>query len=262
MKYLIVIACVGVLFAQDQPFPVKPVPAPVKTLPSTAPGPAAVKSATASNQPAAAKPKVSKTESLKYTLSWPSGLDLGEAILSSAPTETLLNFAFQMDISVAGFSISEAVDSRASPEYCSTLLYKRGARGRRKVDERTEFDQSKMTAVRRTEGGGKTELSTPSCSKDALTFIFFLRRELAAGRLPQQQKVYYGSAYNVSLKFAGTERIKVGEEAMEVEKITATVKGPASDVTADLFFAKDATRTPVMVRVPLKVGEFKLELIR
>lgn len=258
MRYLIVLACAGAMLAQEQPSPVKPVPAQAKPIPSSAP-PAAVNAPPAQTP---AKPKPSKTESLKYTLSWPSGLDLGEAILSSAPTDTLLNFGFQMDLAVAGFSISEAVDSRANPEYCSSLLYKRGTRGTRKVDERTEFDQARMTAVRKTEGGGRTELSTQACAKDALTFVFFLRRELAAGRLPAQQKVYYGGAYNVSVKFAGTEQMKVGEESKEVEKITATVKGPASDITADLFFVKDAMRTPALIRVPLKVGEFKLELIR
>ena len=100
------------------------------------------------------------------------------------------------------------------------------------------------------------------CAKDALTFIYFLRRELAAGRLPQQQKVYYGGAYAVSVKFVGNERVVIGSEASEAEKITATIKGPASEFTADLFFAKDATSTPLLVRVPLKVGQFSLELIR
>jgi hypothetical protein len=271
MKILILFACAGALLAQDPPSAVKPTPVPAPVKPAaTAPAPVkpganpstATPSTATTPAAVAAKPKASKAESLKYNLNWPTGLSLGEAILSSSPSEALLNFAFQMDVSVAGFSISESVDSRSTPEYCSTLLYKRGTRGKRKIDERTEFDAAKMTAVRRTEGGGKTELSTSACAKDALTFLFFLRRELAAGRLPPQQKVYYGGAYNVSVKFVSTEKMRVGEESIEVEKIAATVKGPASEVTADLFFAKDATRTPVLVRVPLKAGEFKLELIR
>jgi hypothetical protein len=212
--------------------------------------------------PAPAKPNTSKAESLKYNVNWPSGLSLGEAILTAAPSDTLLNFAFQMDASVPGFAVSESVDSRATQEYCSVLLYKRGIRGSRKLDERTEFDRTKSSAARQTEGGGKSQLSTSPCAKDALTFLYFLRRELAAGRLPAQQKVYYGGAYAVSVKFVGMERVVVGDEATEAEKITATIKGPASEFTADLFFAKDATRTPLLVHVPLKVGKFSLELIR
>ncbi|HYP06234.1 MAG TPA: DUF3108 domain-containing protein [Bryobacteraceae bacterium] len=241
LLFLSVIACA--LFAQEHPAPAPQPPAPAKAEP--------------------AKPKpATKSESLKYEVNWPSGLSLGEAILTSAPTPSLLNFAFQMDASIPGFSVSESVDSRATPEFCSVLLYKRGVRGSRKVDERTEFDQAKMTATRKTEGGGKSELSTPACAKDALAFLYFLRRELAAGRLPPQQKVYYGSAYAVSLKFTGTERIVVAGEALEAEKITASVKGPVTAATADLFFAKDAVRTPLLIRVPLKAGQFSLELIR
>jgi hypothetical protein len=251
MKTLVLLTLALVSLAQEHPIPSTKA-APAKAVPT--------KPEVAKPEPA--KPKVSKSESLKYNLNWPSGLSLGEAILSATPSDTLLSFGFQMDASVPGFSLSESVDSRATPDYCSSLLYKRGTRGSRKVDERTEFDPAKMTATRQTEGGGKTELTTPACAKDALTFIYFLRRELAAGRLPQQQKVYYGGAYAVSVKFVGNERVVIGSEASEAEKITATVKGPASEFTADLFFAKDAIRTPLLVRVPLKVGQFSLELIR
>ena len=250
MKTFALFSLAFVALAQEHPVPgVKPAP----------PAPAVKPEA---SKPEPVKPKASKSESLKYNLNWPSGLSLGEAILSATPSDSLLSFAFQMDASVPGFTLSESVDSRATPEYCSSLLYKRGVRGARKVDERTEFDPAKMTATRKTEGGGKTELSTPACAKDALTFIYFLRRELAAGRLPQQQKVYYGGAYAVTVKFTGNERVVIGSEASEAEKITATIKGPASEFTADLFFAKDAVRTPLLVRVPLKVGQFSLELIR
>jgi hypothetical protein len=241
--------------ASQQPATTAPVPPtpPKETAPAKAPAKPVATSA------GPAKPKA---ESLKYELNWPSGLSLGQAILTAAPAESSLSFAFQMDASVPGFSVSESVDSRTTSDYCSVLLYKRGTRGARKVDERTEFDSSKMTATRRTEGGGKTELSTPACAKDALAFVYFLRRELAAGRLPAQQKVYYGSAYSVSVKFAGAERVVIGSEASEAEKITATIKGASSEFTVDLFFAKDATRTPLLVRLPLKVGQFRLELIR
>jgi hypothetical protein len=269
MKMLTVLAFASLLFAAQAqtpgvaPIPVAP-PAPSLAPPAAhqdaAPATRAAKPAPVAATPA--KPKPAKPETLKYNVNWPSGLSLGEAILTAAPSETLLNFAFQMDAAVPGFSLSESVDSRATPEYCSVLLYKRGTRGVRKIDERTEFDSAKMTAVRRTEGGGKTELSTPACAKDALSFIYFLRRELGSGRLPAQQKVYYGGAYAVNVKFVGMERVVVGPEAEEAEKITATVKGPVSEFTVDLFFAKDPARTPLLVRVPLKVGQLSLELIR
>jgi len=201
-----------------------------------------------------------KSESLHYNVNWPSGLSLGEADLTSVSGESGLTFGFNMDASIPGFAVSESAKSRATADFCSIELQKQGTRGKRKVDETTDFDSSKMTATRKTQGGGKSDLSTSSCAKDALTFVHFLRRELAAGRLPAQQKVYYGS-YSVRVQFIGTQRVTVGNEAVEADKITATIKG-ASEITADLFFSKDAGRTPLLVQVPLPVGKFSMELAR
>ena len=62
--------------------------------------------------------------------------------------------------------------------------------------------------------------------------------------------------------FAGTQRIVVGGEAAEADKLIAAIKGPASEMTAELFFAKDAARTPLLVQVPLAMGRFSMELVR
>jgi hypothetical protein len=141
-------------------------------------------------------------------------------------------------------------------------LKKLGTRGKRKVDERTEFDPGALKAKRITEGGGTSEISISPCAKDAVTFVNFVRRELTAGRLPVQQKVYYGGAYSVRVTFAGTQRIVVGGEPTEADKLIASIKGPASETTAELFFAKDAIRTPLLVQIPLAVGKFSMELVR
>ena len=269
---LALLAVAGALSGQSQPgssTPPAPAQAPVPAnapekpkSPSPGVGSSGGKEiAKVADAPASAA-KTSKAESLRYTLSWATGLDLGQAILTSAPSNSGLNFGFQMDASLPGFSLSESAESRATTDYCSTLLYKRGTRGKRKVDEKTEFDPAKMTATRRTEGGGKSEISTQSCAKDALAFLFFLRRELVSGRLPSQQKVYYGAPYGVHVKFAGTQQIQVAGEGMEADKLTATIKGASDEVTADLFFSKDPARTPLLVQVPLKVGTFSLELVR
>lgn len=262
MKILALLAFASLLPAQPTPAvdPAPPsAPKPVTPAKSTPP---AVSPSKQEVVPSAAKPSAPKGESLKYELNWASGLSLGEAILTAAPSATQLNFAFQMDASVPGFLLSESADSRATPEFCSVLLYKRGSRGKRKVDERTEFDPDKMTATRKTEGGGKSELSTSRCAKDALTYFYFMRRELAAGRLPTQQRVYYGGPYSVTVKFAGSEKVRIGGESVDAEKISASIKGANADITADLFFARDAVRTPLLVQVPLKVGALRLELVR
>jgi len=44
--------------------------------------------------------------------------------------------------------------------------------------------------------------------------------------------------------------------------VTASVKGSASEIGFEVFFLKDAARTPALVRVPLALGTFSMELVR
>jgi hypothetical protein len=46
------------------------------------------------------------------------------------------------------------------------------------------------------------------------------------------------------------------------DRLIVTVKGPASEMSFEIFFARDPARTPVIIRVPLSPGMFSLELAR
>jgi hypothetical protein len=46
------------------------------------------------------------------------------------------------------------------------------------------------------------------------------------------------------------------------DRLASSVHGPSSNLDFDLLFARDAARTPVLIRVPLALGTFSLELIR
>ena len=120
---------------------------------------------------------------------------------------------------------------------------------------RVTFDQAKHTATRETAHGpgrGTTDFSVSACANDALTFLQFCPQELAQGRLAPQQQVILGARYNVRLEFAGTETIKGWAQPVDADRIHATIKGPASNLTVEIFFAKDAARTPVLARIPLR----------
>jgi hypothetical protein len=210
----------------------------------------------------ASNAKASKSETLRYNVNWPSGLSLGEGQLTSGFEDGKWSFAFLMEAAVPGFVLREGAKAKASAEYCSLELEKNGARGKRKVDETTTFDQKGLTAVRKTGKGGKSDLTIPACAKDALTFLYFLRRELAAGRLPQVQDVYYGAAYRVRVQYTGVQTIRIGGEPVEADVLAAAIKGPASESKAEMFFARDAARTPLLIRSPLALGTFSLELQR
>ncbi|HTP88190.1 MAG TPA: DUF3108 domain-containing protein [Bryobacteraceae bacterium] len=223
----------------------------------------------------AAEPQPASDRS-HYTINWPSGLNLGEATLTLTKTVAAegkpaeLRSELTIDASIPGFGVTDRYTARASADYCSAQFDKKLRHGARHADEQLTFDQEHMTVTRETltaehehgEDLGKSDASAPACAKDALTFLAFLRHDLAEGRLPQQQPVFFGAAYDVKVDFRGTETLKVGETSMQADHVDVTLKGPASDISLVIFFAKDAGRTPVVFRVPLALGTFSMELAK
>lgn len=207
-------------------------------------------------------------EQLRYNINWPSGLSLGEAELGSslqkpaADAAPRLHLEFDVDAAVPGFAVTDRYSSEASPDFCSVEFQRKATHGQKKIDEKTTFDKQAGTATRETAGGGKSELKTSSCGRDALAFLYYVRRELSQGRIPPPQTVFFGGPYEVRLAFAGTQTIRLGDRQVEADRVTTSVKGKASDITFDVFFLKDAARTPALVRVPLALGMFSMELVR
>lgn len=208
----------------------------------------------------------SSGEQLHYSINWPTGLSLGEASLGgnrSKPENAAerLSFQFSLDASIPGFVVSDHFTSNASPQFCSDEFTKKTQHGNRKADEKTTFSTN-GTAKRESigNGGGSSELNTPTCAKDALTFLYFVRKELSDGRLPQEQTVFFGAPYKVKLDFAGTQQINIGDKSVEADRLTASVRGDSSDVHFEMYFLKDAARTLAMVKVPLPMGTFSMVL--
>lgn len=202
-------------------------------------------------------------ESLRYSINWASGLSLGEATLRADKGKEAWDFEVSMDASIPGFALRDRYQSGATPDLCSLQLEKSFTHGNRKADEKVTFDQQNHTATRETQnGGGKSDLQVSSCAKDALTFMQFARSELAQGRLAPQQQVVFGAIYNVRIEYTGAQKIKVGDQMADADRILATIKGPTTDLTVEIFFARDAARTPLVAHIPLALGTFTVELIR
>ena len=70
----------------------------------------------------------------------------------------------------------------------------------------------------------------------------------------------FGSLYQVRLSSKGMESIRVGETKMDADRLAVTVTGPASACTFELYFARDAARTPVLAKIPSPLGTFTVEL--
>ncbi|MBC7924076.1 MAG: DUF3108 domain-containing protein [Bryobacteraceae bacterium] len=213
--------------------------------------------------PVSPKPAAGKTETLRFNVNWPSGLSLGEGEFTAVQEGSEWSFSMKVDAAFPAFRLAESANSRASGDLCSLEFRKEATRGKRQIGEKTTFDPATLTATRTTgNGGGKSETRINACAKDALTFLWFARRELAAGRVPQSQPLFYGAAYQTRLQYTGTQRIRSGAEYVEADKLTAFLKGPASEFTVELYFARDAARTPIQASIPVALGRFTVEFER
>ncbi len=202
-------------------------------------------------------------EVLNYTVSWPSGLSLGEAQFKAGGGEPGWDFELTIDASLPAFDIKDHYRSTADAQFCSSRLEKESTHGPRKTRETVTYDQQKHQGVRQTTGGGgKTEFQIGECLKDALTFVYVLRRELANRRVPPAQTVNFGSQYQVTATYADSPQIDAAGTRQQADRVVIAYRGPVASHSFEIFFARDAARTPLVIRVPFSLGNFALELVR
>jgi hypothetical protein len=212
-------------------------------------------------------PSTLPNETLRYTINWPSGVSLGEATLSASSSEQVVNgqtlpqmhFQFDLDAGVPGFAVSDRFRSAASGIFCSSEFQKKISHGSKKVEDKETFDAETGTVTRGSDSG-QSDMSSNRCGKDALAFLYFVRQELSQGRMPPRQTVFFGAPYEVSLNMAGTESLKLGNSSVQADHVKASVSGPSSNIDFDVYFLQDRARTLALVRVPLALGAFSMEL--
>jgi hypothetical protein len=204
-------------------------------------------------------------ENLDYSINWPSGLSLGEAHWKAHNSGTaqapVWEFGFNAEAHIPAYGLSDSYYAKASGAYCTDKLSKDEQHGSRKTDETETVDPKTLTATRTPSSGeGVSTLTVPDCVHDALSFLFFTRRELLSGRIPPSQTILFGGRYEVKLTPLGEEKIRSGDRTYDTDKYGCHVQGPSSSVDMDIYFARDAVRTPVRVRIPLAMGAFSVEL--
>jgi hypothetical protein len=203
-------------------------------------------------------------ESLHYNVNWPSGLSLGEATLTAHRGAGEWNLDLTVDAGIPGLRIADRFHSVTRPDLCSIELDREVQHGARKTSEKTAFDYQNGVAHRTSlrGGGASDEPISPHCAEDALAFLFEARRMLGQGGLAQGSKIFLGPAYSIHLEKGGEQTVTVGGKTEVSDRIAVSVKGPASSSNFELFFARDAARTPLMVRIPSSLGTISLELSR
>ena len=207
-----------------------------------------------------------QNETLHYRVNWPGGNSLGEVNLTAHKAgDGGWDFDMSTTVAIPVVPVSDTYKAAAGADLCSATLQREISHGSKKVTEKTEFDQKQNRALRQTlvpAGGGKTEFDIPTCGRDALTFQYFARREMGQGRVPPAGKVFFGSAYEVKMVYTGAQDIPVAGKPVVTDHLNVSVKGPASDFTFEIFYARDAARTPLLIKIPVSVGTVSLELVR
>jgi hypothetical protein len=205
-------------------------------------------------------------ESLHYNLNYSSGLSLGDAHLTAHKTSAGWDFSVSLDAAVAGFPIKDRYASSMTAGYCSTELNRDLAHGAKSIREKTVFDQEKGSAHRATEfpsNGGSSDINTGPCGRDAIAFLYFARKELGQGRVPPAQQVFFGSAYSVNQSYTGAQTVTLADKKSEVtDHVVFSVKGPKAEFTVEVCYARDAARTPLLIKIPQSAGTLTMELVR
>lgn len=201
------------------------------------------------------------SEVLDYSINWPSGLSLGEGHLKATLNQTgSWDFDFTAEAAFPGFPLRDEYKASANSELCSSSLSKEFTHGSHHNSESTTF--SGHSATRKTKSGGKAELAVPDCAKDGLTFVYFVRRELSHGKVPAPQEILFGAPYSIQLTYQGSATIPVGGASVVTDRMLVKGRGPAANFQAEIYFARDPARTPLLVKVPSALGPFSMELVR
>ena len=206
-----------------------------------------------------------QNESLHYEINWPSGLGIGEADFTAQKAGAGWDFRMNLSGGIPGFAVTDKFHSSAAADFCSTEFDRDLSQGSRKSREKTTYDRATGRAHRATllpDGGGESDFDVASCARDVLTFVYFARSELGHGRVPPQQQIYYGGPRSIRMELAGVQTIAVGGKPTAADHLLVHLKGPNWGLDFDMFFAHDAARTPLSIKVPLKAGAFTMELVR
>lgn len=205
-------------------------------------------------------------ERLAYSITWPSGLSLGEAVFRAGQSGDGWSFEARIKASLPAIDIIDEYTANADAALCSSVFEKEAEHGDRKVKEKVTFDQQAHTAHRQNlpdlPGAGESTFDIPPCARDGLTFLYFLRRELAAGRVPPPDDINFGAQYMTSMTYAESLDVEVGGKSQKADRIIIDLTGPKSQRTFEIFFAHDDARTPVLMRIPFDLGTFSLRLKR
>jgi hypothetical protein len=202
-------------------------------------------------------------EDLNYSINWPTGASLGDAHLHAKRSGAGWKLEMTLEAGVPGFALKDTYRSDTVPGYCSTSFDRSISHGSRTTLERETIDRERGTVTRTlSKDGSKSEIPVQACVKDALAYLFYARTELGQGRVPAAQDILFGGLHPIRVDYVGGPIISVNQKQVQSDQVTCTFKIGAGEYNFDVYFARDAARTPLLITVPFAMGKFSMELIR
>lgn len=203
-------------------------------------------------------------EDLNYSILWPTGISLGEAHLHARHSGDKWNFSLTLDASIPGYTIKDAYHSDIVPDFCSESFDRTLTHGSHVVSEKETVDREHGTATRGASSGNsaKAEIPVPACVKDALAYLFYSRREMGQGRVPSAQDVLLGALHPIRVDYVGAPLITMNGKEVQTDEVTCTWELGSSAYSFEVYYARDAARTPLRITAPFAMGKFSMELVR
>jgi len=205
-------------------------------------------------------------EDLNYTIVWPTGISLGDAHLHARRAGQKWNFSFTLDAGIPGYTVKDSYRSDVDPgpgsDYCTTAFDRSSTHGARVMNEKETVDRARGVAIRPGKDGAKVEIPVQSCVKDALAYLFYARQEMGQGRVPSAQDVLLGALHPIRVDYDGGPVITMNGKQVQSDKVTCTWRNGDTAYSFEVYFARDAARTPLRITAPFAVGTFSMDLVR
>ncbi len=198
-------------------------------------------------------------EKLVLSLFWPSGVNLGEATIQSKTVGDVFQISATVEAVLPQNRITYSFDSEVTADLCSRRFRQAVRRGARNWEEVTVFDSvaGKATVSR---DGGKREMAAPKCARDPLAYLYYFRKQVAAGKRPSGDTLFLGGPVSLRIEALAEEKVKISQHGRQGDRYLVTYPGSTGDGFVEIWLERGLRQAPIAVRLPLPLATFSAEL--
>lgn len=198
-------------------------------------------------------------EKLLLEIFWPGGATMGEAVLDAKSVKDAVFLSANVEVAMPQGTILYKFSSTATGELCSREFKRSVQRSGKSWEEMTSFDAE--TGKARVSRDGQTrELPAAKCARDPLTYLYYYRSQVAAGKKPSAETLFLAGPLPLRIAVKGKEQIKVSRIERQAERYEIIYPVAVGAGTVELWLDGSAQQKPLAVRLPLPLATFSAEL--